>query len=182
MPHLPSAGQRYSDANTLIKFIADNIFKVFPKSFAVFQTPLDSDPTMKRLRNYGVDLGPNRTKYFYDAEHWIEDIRDSADLLFGFRIHGTMSGVAAEVPAIIISTDYRIQELAEEMALPTATLQDPLFDMKPFNLYEFMAALGFNGSRFDERRRQLAGEYLGIFNRLGLPLNPGIKRIAGLQV
>ena len=41
----------------------------------------------------------------------------SFDILISGRIHGGMMGIYAGIPTIIVSDDYRIRELSEQMFL-----------------------------------------------------------------
>ncbi|KXZ46807.1 hypothetical protein GPECTOR_40g541 [Gonium pectorale] len=179
VPTVPSAGGgiMYNQSRTLIQFLADKVFKVFPRSFVVVQTPHDLD-TIRALQQYGAPITKERIKYYYDPEHWFEGIRESSDFLFGFRVHGTMAGTVAEVPSVVISTDHRIQELAEGMQLATTTLSDPRFDVEPFDLFTFIESVKFDGAKFDEHRRIIAKQYVALFGRLEVPVNPGIEAIA----
>ncbi|KXZ41092.1 hypothetical protein GPECTOR_812g41 [Gonium pectorale] len=177
LPAVPTQGNMYLQSLVLIQFLAKKVFKVFPKSFVVVQTPHDMD-TIHKLQQYGAPITQDRIKYYYDPEHWFEGIGKSADFLFGFRIHGTMAGTAAEVPSVVISTDHRIQELAEGMQLATATVSDPRFGVEAFDLFDFIDSVKFDGRKFDEHRRSIAKQYVALFERLKAPVNPGIAAIA----
>ncbi|KXZ51157.1 hypothetical protein GPECTOR_13g644 [Gonium pectorale] len=177
VPTVPAGGIMYFQSRKLVQFLAEKVFKVFPRSFVVVQTPHDLE-TIHALQQYGAPITQDRIKYYYDAEHWFEGIRESADFLFGFRVHGTMAGTAAEVPSVVISTDHRIQELAEGMQLATATLSDPRFDVEPFDLFTFIESVKFDGKKFDEHRRNIAKQYVALLERLKAPVNPGIVAIA----
>lgn len=181
VPHIPHVGADYPESRVLLKFLADHIFKVFPNSFVVVQTKHDVDQTIRMLQQYGVFLGFDRVRYFYDIDSWVGYLKKHADMLFGFRIHGTMMGLAAEVPSVVISTDHRIRELAEIMAIPTTSLQDSKFNnAQKFDLFNFLAALGFDSGAFHERRKHIAKEYVRVFDRMKIGLHPGIVAISQL--
>lgn len=59
----------------------------------------------------------DRMRFFVDATTWIDTLRDR-DLVVGTRIHGTIAGLLAGVPSILIAHDSRTRELAEYHAIP----------------------------------------------------------------
>ena len=61
-----------------------------------------------------------RMRFFVDATTWIESLRDR-DLVVGTRIHGTIAGLLAGTPSILIAHDSRTRELAEFHAIPHRT-------------------------------------------------------------
>ncbi|KAI3432796.1 hypothetical protein D9Q98_010380 [Chlorella vulgaris] len=157
--------------------LAKRIFKRFPNSVAVLQTGEDA-LTLRRLNaKHGTCLGAERIHYFYDPQSWVDGLR-SFDFVFGFRIHGTMAALAAEVPGIVVSKDYRIKELAEAMALPSIDLLAAQLNEDTFDLFDFMEAVpAYAENGFDKRRRQVAGVYVREFERHRVPLHPGIAAI-----
>ncbi|KAI3433678.1 hypothetical protein D9Q98_003487 [Chlorella vulgaris] len=175
MPATPRTKGLPLDADLLAK----RIFKLFPNSVAVLQTEEDAY-TLRRLNaKHGVCLGAERVLFYYDAQSWIDGLKDF-DFVFGFRIHGTMAALAAEVPGIVVSKDYRIKELAEAMALPSVDLLAAKLDDDSFDLFEFMDTLtSYEAAGFDQRRREAAAVYVREFERLKVPLNPGVAAIAG---
>ncbi|KAI3433676.1 hypothetical protein D9Q98_003485 [Chlorella vulgaris] len=159
--------------------LAKRIFKLFPNSVAVLQTEEDAYTLQRLNAKHGVCLGAERVLFYYDAQSWIDGLKDF-DFVFGFRIHGTMAALAAEVPGIVVSKDYRIKELAEAMALPSVDLLAAKLDDDSFDLFEFMDTLtSYEAAGFDQRRREAAAVYVREFERLKVPLNPGVAAIAG---
>lgn len=59
----------------------------------------------------------DRMRFFVDATTWIDTLRDR-DLVVGTRIHGTIAGLLAGVPSILVAHDSRTRELAEFHAIP----------------------------------------------------------------
>jgi hypothetical protein len=59
----------------------------------------------------------DRMRFFVDATTWIDTLRDR-DLVIGTRIHGTIAGLLAGVPSILVAHDSRTRELAEFHAIP----------------------------------------------------------------
>ncbi|EFN52219.1 hypothetical protein CHLNCDRAFT_139069 [Chlorella variabilis] len=173
----------------LVSLLARRVLEAYPNSVVVLQTSRDEDTLDAMHSHFGLYLRPSRIRYFYDVESWIAGLKSCCDLVWGFRIHGTMAGVAAEVPGIVIARDFRIRELAEAMALPTVDMFDPAtmetsagrLDPDTFDLFDFLAAVkGFDGQRFDARRRKAAKVYSAEFQRMKLPLHPGVEAIAEL--
>jgi glycosyltransferase involved in cell wall biosynthesis len=62
----------------------------------------------------------DRMRFFVDATTWIDALRDR-DLVVGTRIHGTIAGLLAGVPSILIAHDSRTRELAQFHAIPYQT-------------------------------------------------------------
>lgn len=61
----------------------------------------------------------DRMRFFVDATTWIDALRDR-DLVVGTRVHGTIAGLLAGVPSLLIAHDSRTRELAEFHAIPFA--------------------------------------------------------------
>ncbi|MFT4213958.1 MAG: polysaccharide pyruvyl transferase family protein [Microbacterium sp.] len=59
----------------------------------------------------------DRMRFFVDATTWIDTLRDR-DLVVGSRIHGTIAGLLAGVPSILVAHDSRTRELAEFHSIP----------------------------------------------------------------
>lgn len=59
----------------------------------------------------------DRMRFFVDATTWIDGLRDR-DLVVGTRIHGTIAGLLAGIPSILLAHDSRTRELAEFHAIP----------------------------------------------------------------
>lgn len=101
----------------------------FPRSYVVPQTVealalmLWGEPTRYAAKSdlpespdhalYQAD----RMRFFVDATTWIDTLRDR-DLVVGTRIHGTIAGLLAGVPSILIAHDSRTRELAEFHSIP----------------------------------------------------------------
>lgn len=62
----------------------------------------------------------DRMRFFVDATTWIDTLRDR-ELVVGTRIHGTIAGLLAGVPSILIAHDSRTRELAEFHSIPYRT-------------------------------------------------------------
>ncbi|MFS0867875.1 polysaccharide pyruvyl transferase family protein [Microbacterium sp. 179-B 1A2 NHS] len=59
----------------------------------------------------------DRMRMFVDATTWIDTLRER-DLVVGTRIHGTIAGLLAGTPSILIAHDSRTRELAEFHRIP----------------------------------------------------------------
>lgn len=115
------------DAGTFVR----SVTAAFPNSYVVPQTVdalallLWGDPT----RYAGTRDLPERAdhelyrsgrmRFFVDATTWIDTLRDR-ELVVGTRIHGTIAGLLAGVPSILVAHDSRTRELAEFHAIPYA--------------------------------------------------------------
>ncbi|KAL4856709.1 hypothetical protein ACK3TF_003112 [Chlorella vulgaris] len=163
----------------LVRLLAERVLKVFPRSVVVLQTLGDLNLLKTMHDKHGLYLQPDRVRHYYDVEAWTAGLKACCDLVWGFRIHGTMAAIAAEVPGIVVSKDYRIKELAEAMTLPTMDILQAKLDPDTFDLFDFLDATdGMDGRRFDRRRREVAQVYVKEFERLHVPLHPGIAALA----
>jgi hypothetical protein len=59
----------------------------------------------------------DRMRFFVDATTWIDTLRDR-HLVVGTRIHGTIAGLLAGAPSILVAHDSRTRELAEFHGIP----------------------------------------------------------------
>jgi hypothetical protein len=110
----------------------DQVTRAYPKSVVVPQTVealalmLHGRPT-RYADKRDLPESPehelyraDRMRFFVDATTWIDTLRDR-DLVLGTRIHGTIAGLLAGVPSILIAHDSRTRELAEFHAIPHRT-------------------------------------------------------------
>ena len=95
-------------------------------------------------------------------------------MFIGSRIHGTMMGIFAATPSVLISTDFRQWELATAMQIPMVTIKD-FTSRIIFDLEEFVAAIGFNAGAFDETRKTAVASYRAMLQDAGLELDPELE-------
>lgn len=65
----------------------------------------------------------DRMRFPLDPRTWIEYLADF-DFLFGSRIHGTIAGILAGIPSMLLVHDTRTLELAEYHSIPHVRLAD----------------------------------------------------------
>jgi hypothetical protein len=168
LPNIPG-DKPYPES--LLKLLAERVFKPFPNSVAVLQTPHDENTLENMHRLNGLYLRSWRVRYFYDAQSWIDGLAGCCDFVLGFRIHGAMAGVAAEVPGLLLSPDMRVRELAAAMRLPSLDMLElhtlemgggaPPLDPDHFDLFDFLATVKHGYAGFDERRREVGPHLAG---------------------
>lgn len=119
-PYLRDAGPFVSEVTT-----------AYPNSFVVPQTveslalllwgePTQYARTPELPETVDHELyRSGRMRFFVDATTWIDALRDR-DLVVGTRVHGTIAGLLAGVPSLLIAHDSRTRELAEFHAIPFA--------------------------------------------------------------
>ena len=157
----------------------NRVLKVLPGSVVVFQTQADQGLVEHMNKKLGFYLPASRVRWYYDVDSWVAGLRSCCDMVFGFRIHGAMAGIAAGLPSVVISQDHRIMELAEAMGLPTAKWFEPGPLHTPENsFFDILEAIGFDGADFDERRRSHAKAYQREFEAVHVPIHPSIAAIA----
>lgn len=115
-----------------IGLFVDEVTRAYPNSYVVPQTVeglalmLHGRPTRyadKSLLPESPEhelYRSDRMRFFVDATTWIDSLRDR-DLVIGTRIHGTIAGLLAGAPSILIAHDSRTRELAEFHAIPHRT-------------------------------------------------------------
>ena len=82
-----------------------------PRVHVVLQDPSD----LEACRNLG--LPQERLHMFCDLDSWVAFMR-GCDLCISARLHGSQVAMLAMTPFLLIATDSRIEELAQQMALP----------------------------------------------------------------
>ena len=212
----------------LFTLLVYRLFKTFPNSAFILQTPRDENTLEYFNSRLSTYVRSHRARYYYDVESWIDGVRNSFDFVIGWRIHGQMAALAAEVrgsgwargptcppaqarpqlrgrscrpparllcrllqvPGLLIAPDWRITELADTMQLPAvdmpdlATMETPVgtLNRTTFNLFDFAAAAAPHAYRgFDANRQRIAAVYAREFERLGVPLHPGVQAMARQQ-
>ncbi len=60
----------------------------------------------------------SRMKVFFNLKDWLAYLR-GRDLMIGTRLHGTIAGLLAGTPSVLITHDSRTAEMAREMAIPS---------------------------------------------------------------
>ena len=184
LPWLPSrnaktAKEAMAETSKLLRWLTHAVFLKFPNSFVVLQSNGDYG-TLEFLRQAaGFRLPAQRLQFFYDVPAWISAM-EACDVALHFRIHGMMATIAAGTPSVIISTDYRVEELAEVMRLPRADIFHRHFEASDPDMFEFLAALPapFIGSEFDANRARIARQYITLFQGAGVSMHQGIRRLA----
>lgn len=163
--------------NTMEEFEGSYIVQ-HPKPFVQLACGEASKLNPKQLESYREFLKPNLSSddfirwarqylvAFFDAADWMHYL-ESYDLVIGTRIHGTMVALQAGTPAICITHDSRTKEMCDFMAIPSLSAEDL---GKLDSVDQVVDFINFDGNAFDNRRRELAGEYVYFFesNEVGV--------------
>jgi hypothetical protein len=162
--------------------------KIAPKHdcVVVLQTAADASVMHNARRWWPRELDRTRSAFFTDVDEWRSFVA-GFDLVIGARIHGTMMGVAAGVPAFLVATDLRQTELADAMAVPRISLSDlrkasgnVTLDQKPGRspgfptLARVLRTVAFDGRAFDATRAERVASYRHMLRGAGLELDPGL--------
>ena len=116
-----------------------------------------------------------RIQVFVSVAKWMATLANY-DLAIGARIHGGLVATAASVPAVVIATDTRIDELAKRVGIPTVRA---ISLRKHLSLTSFLNSfVRFDGAFFDRNRTNIANNYVHMFNALNVPLSQHVFRIA----
>jgi len=94
-------------------------------------------------------------RVFFNVSEWMECLRGH-DFVVGARIHGVMLGLQAGIPGLCIAHDSRTRELCETLLVPYVMAKDISRGTTPDDL---RARFEFDGEKFDENRRTLAGRF-----------------------
>lgn len=95
----------------------------------------------------------DRMRFPLDPLTWIDYLSDF-DFVFGSRIHGSIAGILAGVPTMLLAHDSRTLELAEYHAIPHVTVSELNSKSDAKELYEQTDYSKYN-SRLPEIRRAL---------------------------
>ena len=113
---------------------------------------------------------------FFYVPGWIEFLR-RFDFVVGTRIHGTVLGLQAGVPALCIAFDSRTLELCQTMRIPHVSVRDHADGFKLKDLSRLFRDQ-FDAARFDANRRALAKSYCSFLEGNGLTVAPNMRRLA----
>lgn len=105
-----------------------------------------------------------------EVDEWLDFVKEK-DFVVSARIAGGMAGIATGVPSIIIPTDYRIEEAAEEMKVPIVTVKK-IIERKYTAVIELMEDAEINFKDFEISRRDKISTYKGLINKSGLEMDP----------
>lgn len=111
----------------------------------------------------------DRMRFFVDATTWIDTLRDR-DLVIGTRIHGTIAGLLAGAPSILIAHDSRTRELAEFHAIPHRTKAA----LRKVNIEKWFEQADFEA--FGVRHTENLATFRAFLGRHGLAHNLGCER------
>ena len=126
-----------------------------------------------------LGLPQERLHMFCDLDAWVAFLR-GCDLCISARIHGSQVAMLAMTPFLLIATDSRIEELAQQMALPCIRSDDPeLAPLLADPLRAQRRALAFDGEAYDRNRQQLARATVRLLEFSGLPPHPDLLALAG---
>ncbi|AZU01588.1 polysaccharide pyruvyl transferase family protein [Brevibacterium linens] len=96
----------------------------------------------------------DRMRFPLDPRTWVEYLTDF-DFVFGSRIHGSIAGILAGVPTMLLAHDSRTLELAEYHAIPHLKVTELSSETDAKQLYEQTDYSEYN-ARVPEIQRVLA--------------------------
>lgn len=97
-----------------------------------------------------------------DVDDWAADLAARCDFMVGFRVHGTVMALQQGIPAIYVTYDTRIRELAALYRVPSLDVEDFL----PMDLPRIIEAADFRG--FEHAYRENYAEYRRFLDENGL--------------
>ena len=146
---------------------------VDPRVHVVLQDLTD----LQACRQLG--LPEDRLHMFCDLDDWVAFLR-GCDLCISARIHGCQVAMLAMTPFLLIATDSRIEELAQQMALPCIRSDDQeLAQLLAEPLRAQRRALAFDGEAYDRNRQKLARATVRLLQFSGIPAHPDLLGLAG---
>jgi hypothetical protein len=104
----------------------------------------------------------DRMRFFLDSWTWFDYLAER-DFLFGSRFHGTVAGLLARIPGMLLAHDSRTLELAEYHAMPHRRISDVPARVDAADLYAQYDPAPFNAA-YDDR----FAAYLRFLERNGL--------------
>jgi len=169
----------FQDPNPVMDLAMLLLVQKYEGSFVIVQEISMMQQIHDRIYNLlGVRFPDSKVRFFYRIEDWMDAMR-SADIQVGSKIHGAMASLAAETPFLLLPPSWRVQEMADSMALPALPICDwcklTEWAVNPTALgLVTLAASTFRAEEFDRTRQSLACKNLGLFNAVGLPLHPEV--------
>lgn len=97
-----------------------------------------------------------------DVDDWAADLSARCDFMIGFRVHGTVMALQQGIPAIYVTYDTRIREVAALYRVPSLDIEQFL----PMELPAIMAAADF--TKFEQAYRENYAEYRLFLEENGL--------------
>ena len=132
---------------------------------------------LEACRNLG--LPQERLHMYCDLDAWVAFMR-GCDLCISARLHGSQVAMLAMTPFLLIATDSRIEELAQQMALPCIRSDDrELAQLLAEPLRAQRWALKFDGEAYDRNRQQLARATVRLLEFSGVPPHPDLLALSG---
>ncbi len=113
---------------------------------------------------------------FFNVPGWMEFLR-RFDFVVGTRIHGTVLGLQAGVPALCIASDSRTIELCQTMNVPHIMARDCIDGLRLEDLSRLFRDQ-FDAAGFDANRRARAQAYCAFLEANGLAVAAGLRRLA----
>lgn len=97
-----------------------------------------------------------------DVDDWAADLSARCDFMVGFRVHGTVMALQQGIPAIYVTYDTRIRELAALYRVPSLDIEQFL----PMDLPRIIEAADF--TKFEQAYRENYAEYRLFLEENGL--------------
>eukprot|EP00223_Ostreococcus_mediterraneus_P001316 CAMPEP_0179717058 /NCGR_PEP_ID=MMETSP0938-20121108/2191_1 /TAXON_ID=548131 ORGANISM="Ostreococcus mediterraneus, Strain clade-D-RCC1107" /NCGR_SAMPLE_ID=MMETSP0938 /ASSEMBLY_ACC=CAM_ASM_000576 /LENGTH=876 /DNA_ID=CAMNT_0021590805 /DNA_START=1583 /DNA_END=4213 /DNA_ORIENTATION=+ len=169
-PHLKTQDMSYEQ-----KSLLDILLRVFVEhdSYIILQAPYDEYNVRLLCAKRGLACNFERLIYFTEPPEWINFLLEF-DAMLGARIHGTMAGIAAGIPSLIVPTDMRTEELAKTMLIPNrsmkelADIQSKCVDSLSDCLLRIFSVDSFNHTLFDLNRKKVFAQYTRILTSVGI--------------
>lgn len=99
---------------------------------------------------------------FWDPERWLAHLRESVDVVVGFRLHGNVAALAQGIPALSYTFDSRTREVAELFAIPSVEVDA----FEPVRLGPLLQAADW--SAFEAAYRANYATYVAFLEENGL--------------
>lgn len=172
----------FQDANPVMDLAMLLLVQKYEGSFVIVQEITMVQQIHERIYSVlGVRFPDSKVRFFYRIEDWLDAMR-SADIQVGSKIHGAMASLAAETPFLLLPPSWRVQEMADSMALPALPICDwcklTEWAANPTALgLVTLSASTFQAEEFDRTRQNLACKNQDLFNVVGLPLHPEVAAL-----
>lgn len=124
-------------------------FRYIPQNTVDLNTMLWAEPNprpyeISELVNPDSPLHINdQIRFPLDPDTWVNYLRDF-DFVLGTRIHGSISGILAGTPTLLLAHDSRTRELAEYHQIPYLPIDQISEDTRAEDLYEYADYTKFN--------------------------------------
>ena len=160
--------------NVMVPMIRDHAerfkrFRYIPQNSVDLNTMVWGEPNPKpnaisELVHPGSSLSVNdQVRFPLDPNTWVDYLRDF-DFVLGTRIHGSVAGILAGTPTLLLAHDSRTRELADYHQIPHLSIDQITENTRAEDLYELA-----DYAKFHARQAEVFDRFTSFLTKNSLP-------------